>query len=165
MPQCQFIYRRHWGSYSSGDQCREAVVSSVTTLCTRHHASSQPNHGSGTDATAAGSLPNADNSSTRIDNSFPRTLTDAELRECVNLARERASPEHFKMHVCVVCGRLQVSTGIRSVQFPERGSHRLCHVGPGSCSGDSIPGSPDSGGDEYKDRRRALPFRFSTSQT
>lgn len=44
-----------------------------------------------------------------IDNSFPRMLTDTELRDCVTEARRRTSSEHAGMRVCAICGRLQVA--------------------------------------------------------
>jgi hypothetical protein len=88
--------------YVVGDRCREVGTFVHNALCKRHN-----NKTSSLDTM---DITDALNETTAtIDNSFPRTLTDSELRECVNEVRERTSPDYVGMRVCAICGRLQVA--------------------------------------------------------
>lgn len=104
MSQCQFIYQRSRRPYAIGDRCKEVGTFSFNGRCRRHHTTSgHLNTGGATIESRNVNIPLR-----RVDNSFPRILTNAELREYVNEARERTSPDRVGMQACVICGRLQV---------------------------------------------------------
>src|SRR5579859_6151513 len=104
MSQCQFVYQRARGPYLGGARCNEMAAFLSNTLCRKHHSKNRQ-------YVTTDIIGDRDDgmSMRAIDNSFPRTLTDTEMRDCVTEARRRTSPEHVGMRVCAICGRLQVT--------------------------------------------------------
>ena len=105
MARCHFVYRRPRDAYTIGDQCNETAEFARNTLSEKHrHQNLFPHTGGVTDEGNVGTE--------AVDNSFPRTLTDAKLRECVTEARERTSPHSIGMRGCAICGQLQVALNL-----------------------------------------------------
>lgn len=102
--RCKFVYRCPRGTYSIDDQCTENADFKHNTLCKRHY-----NKGPYLNLTPVVTEGHHDDpADTTAKSVFPRMLTNAEVRECVNEARDRTSPKLVMMRVCAICGRVQM---------------------------------------------------------
>ena len=101
-PICQFVFHKATSGYLIGERCHEVATRFGNVFCKRHRRRERFQN----------ETREMEFQGAPVDNSFPRIMTNAEERRCVDEVRRRTRPESFVMHGCTICGRLTIGENL-----------------------------------------------------